>query len=89
MFLSSVGVEDKLVLRQKLFLLANVVDVEGLASILGCRVASLPKTEREALWRLVGDNKYDSLRGGLHSKEVGGPYGVRAEMLKEGVGRFF
>ena len=67
----------KLVLCQKLFLPANVVDVEGLASILGCRVALFPNIEREALWRLVGDNKFDSLRGGLRSKEVGGPYGVR------------
>jgi hypothetical protein len=30
-------------------------------------------TEREALWRSVVDIKYDSLRGGWCSKEVGGP----------------
>jgi len=32
--------------------------------------------EREALWRLVVDNKYDNLRGGWCSKRVVGPYGV-------------
>lgn len=30
-------------------------------------------TKMEALWRLVVDIKYNSLRGGSCSKEVGGP----------------
>jgi hypothetical protein len=30
----------------------------------------------EALWRLVIDTKYDSLRGGWCFKEVTGPFGV-------------
>ena len=32
--------------------------------------------EREALWRFLVDNKYDSLGGGWSSKEVVGHYGV-------------
>jgi hypothetical protein len=33
-------------------------------------------TEREALWRVVVEAKYDSLSGGWCSKEVVGPFGV-------------
>jgi hypothetical protein len=32
--------------------------------------------EGDAMWRSVVDIKYDSLREGWCSKEVGGPYGV-------------
>jgi hypothetical protein len=37
-----------------------------------CRFAM----ERSALWRKLVGIKYGSMRGGLCSKEVGGPYGV-------------
>jgi hypothetical protein len=33
--------------------------------------------EREALWRLVIEAKYECMRGGWSSKEVMGTYGVR------------
>jgi hypothetical protein len=32
--------------------------------------------EREALWRLMMETKFDSMRGGWCSKEVMGPFGV-------------
>lgn len=32
--------------------------------------------EKEALWRLAVETKYDSLRGGWFSKEVAGPFSV-------------
>ena len=32
--------------------------------------------EREALWRLVVETKYDSMRGGFCFKKVVGPFGV-------------
>jgi hypothetical protein len=45
--------------------------------------------EREALWRLVINTKYDNLRGGWCYKKVTGPFGVRVwKFIKRGLETF-
>jgi hypothetical protein len=46
--------------------------------------------EREALWRLVIDAKFESLKGGWCSKKVSGSYGVGAwKHIRRGCEKFY